>query len=248
MLFTKELVSGRDIDLREHNLGIIKQLTVDDFMGEVDIMDFIKPFYLERYWRVNRVLSEAEIPFTLFLYVSAQNNELIVELIRYLGVLYRTEHIELIDFDKEDLKLIIKKEIDGKLTPIAFVDDSNFDFLCRVIMLILCYEDPKPEKKEVYEGADDETLALFEEYEQKYKEKRRKKDTLYFEEVVREVIHMRKCNYEDVKNLTVWQLQDAYKTYMYMNNENLEWNLASSGCFEVKKIKKWQDETKIMRD
>ena len=48
MLFTKELVSGRDINLKEHNLGIIKQLKVDDFMGVIDLIDFVKPFYLER--------------------------------------------------------------------------------------------------------------------------------------------------------------------------------------------------------
>lgn len=247
MLFTKELVSGRDINLKEHNLGIIKQLKVDDFMGEIDLIDFVKPFYLERYWRVNGVLDETNIPFTLFLFMSAKQEELMSQLVKYLKMLYDTDDINLVTLGEDDFKIIVKKKVDNKLQPVAFIDDSNFDFLCKVVTLILSYEDPKPEKKEEYEGANDETLALFEKYEKEYKEKRKKKDTIYFEEIVREVIHIRRCNYDDIKNLTVWQLQDAYKTYMYMDNNELEWNLVPSG-YDVKKIKKWQDETKIMRD
>ena len=32
MLYTKQLVSGKDINLKEHLLGVIKQPIIDDFM------------------------------------------------------------------------------------------------------------------------------------------------------------------------------------------------------------------------
>ena len=73
MLFTKELISGKDIDLTKYNLGIIKQPTVDMFMGNLEITEFMKPFYFERVLKVNKVLVE-ELPFTSCLMVGRENN------------------------------------------------------------------------------------------------------------------------------------------------------------------------------
>ena len=53
MKYPKEMISGKDINLTSDNLGIIKQLTIDDFMGDIDIFDFIKPFFVVRVWDVN---------------------------------------------------------------------------------------------------------------------------------------------------------------------------------------------------
>lgn len=246
MLFTKELVSGRDINLKEHNLGIIKQLKVDDFMGEIDLIDFVKPFYLERYWRVNGVFNETNIPFTLFLFMSAKEEELMSQLIKYLKMLYDTDDINLVTLGKDDFKIIVKKKVNNKLQPVAFIDDSNFDFLCKVVTLMLNYEDPKPEKKEEINCKDKDILAEFEKFEKKAREKK-EKESIQFEEQVREVMHMRKCSYSDVKDWTVFQLLDAYKTYMLIENNRLEWSLVPSG-YEAKKIKSWINETKITRE
>ena len=70
MLFTKELISGKDIDLTKYNLGIIKQPTVDMFMGNLEITEFMKPFYFERVLKVNKVLVE-ELPFTISSIISS---------------------------------------------------------------------------------------------------------------------------------------------------------------------------------
>ena len=66
MLYTKEMVSGRDIDLSEYNLGTIKQITVDDCMGAYDVQDYAQCFFMERIWRVNGYLDDYDMPFSLF--------------------------------------------------------------------------------------------------------------------------------------------------------------------------------------
>ena len=58
--FTKELLSGKDIDLKEFNLGIIKQPKVQTFIEVVDSIEFIKPFYMVRYWNNNGAFEEVE--------------------------------------------------------------------------------------------------------------------------------------------------------------------------------------------
>ena len=74
--------------------------------------------------------------------------------------------------------------------------------------------------------------------------------TLTFEEIVRQVYHMKRCTYDDIKHLTLWQLQDTYQTYCIMDNNEKEWQLAGSGNFKInlKNIKDWKRETKTSRD
>ena len=50
MLYTKEYLTGRDIDLSKYNLGVIRQIRIDEFMNDYDyeLIDFVKPFYLEQ--------------------------------------------------------------------------------------------------------------------------------------------------------------------------------------------------------
>ena len=246
MKYTKQLVSGRDIDLTQHNLGKIKQLKVDDFMGELDVIDFIKPFYLERLWKVNNVF-EGDKSFTLFIAFSVQQPTLLDELIRYLVMLYETEKITLEAFHNDEFKITIRNDNDKM---IAVIDDSNFDVLCETIMIICNYPEPVKKEEEEIEG-DEETLKLFEKYEKEYQEKHKNDTVIDFEEIVREVIHTKKGTYDDVKNLTIWQLYDAYKTYMFMENERFEKSLVASGCYKVDKnnpIRRWQDQTKLKRN
>ena len=246
MKYTKQLVSGRDIDLTEHNLGVIRQLKVDDFMGELDVIDFIKPFYLERLWRANEIL-ESGTPFTFFIAFAMQQPELLGELLDYLTMLYKTENIKLEAFYGDEVKVVVRDKDDKMF---AIIDDDNFDVLCETILIICNYPEPEKKEEEVIEG-DEETLKLFEKYQKEYNDKHKNKGVVDFEEIVREVMHTKMGTYDDVKDLTIWQLQDAYKTYMYMENERFEKSLVASGCYKVDKnnpIKRWQDQTKLSRN
>ena len=131
--------------------------------------------------------------------------------------------------------------------PFAFIADSNFSYLSKVILEILYYDEPVAEKEDEYKG-DKELIELVKQKEKEYEEKHKDKNTVSFEETVRRVIHMRKGTYEDIKNLTIWQLQDTYRSYLFMDNEMINWQFASSGNFKVNKVNKWQDQTKTVRD
>lgn len=243
MILNKCLVTGRDIDLSKYNLGVIRQPKVEDFMGEFEMIDFMKCFYLERSWRVNGVLDENNVPFTFFLMFCNEQRKLLDSMIVSLKLIYKTDDVKFVDFGSSDVKIII--QVNGK--PVAFIDDSNFDELCKVVIKMCHQDEPKKKENETYEG-DPELVALVKQIEQEQAEKNKEKDALYFEEIVRRVIHMKKCFYDDIKNLTLWQLQDMFITYTYMTSEGISWNLASGGRHDVDKIKKWQEETKIMRE
>lgn len=242
MLNTKEMVSGRNIDLSKYNLGIIRQPKVDDFMGELDVIDFAKPFYMERVWRVNGLFDENDLPFTLFCMSVSKNPELEILLMIALRMIYVGLEVTTAKID-DSIKILIHD--DDKA--VAFIDDSNFDMLCKVVVGMMYFEEPKKTEEEKIEG-DAELIAMVKKAEQEYNEKHKNKSEMCFEEKVREVIHMKNCFYDDIKNLTVWQLEDFYRSCMFMDNYNKNYQLASSGNFKIKEIKNWQSQTKISRD
>lgn len=242
MLNTKEMVSGKDIDLSKYNLGVIRQPKIDDFMGELDLIDFVKPFYMERVWRVNGLFDENDFPFTLFCASVSKNHELEILLMIALRMIYVDLEVVVAEVD-DSIKILIH---DGE-NAIAFIDDSNFDMLCKTVVGMMYFEEPKKTEEEKIEG-DAELIAMVKKAEREYNEKHKNKSEMCFEEKVREVIHMKNCFYDDIKNLTVWQLEDFYRSCMFMDNYNKNYQLASSGNFKIKEIKNWQSQTKISRD
>ena len=144
MKYTKELVTGENINLKEFNLGIIKQPKVANFMSELDIIDFLKPFYMVRHWNNNDAFKEKELPFSIYYSLSQKNNALMLDLILYLIVLYDTKDIKLINCGDDGVKIHIKNK-DGIE---SFIDDSNFNTLSKIILEILSYDEPKKEEKE----------------------------------------------------------------------------------------------------
>lgn len=242
MLNTKEMVSGKDIDLSKYNLGVIRQPKIDDFMGELDLIDFVKPFYMERVWRVNGLFDENDFPFTLFCASVSKNPELEILLMIALRMIYVDLEVVVAEVD-DSIKILIH---DGE-NAIAFIDDSNFDMLCKTVVGMMYFEEPKKTEEEKIEG-DAELIAMVKKAEREYNEKHKNKSEMCFEEKVREVIHMKNCFYDDIKNLTVWQLEDFYRSCMFMDNYNKNYQLASSGNFKIKEIKNWQSQTKISRD
>ncbi|WP_297136117.1 hypothetical protein [Terrisporobacter sp.] len=242
MLYTKEYLSGNDIDLRKYNLGIIKQLKVDDFMKDYDLIDFVKPFYMEQSLDLKDEIHDSGIHWSYYLMMSSNENELLSLLLDSLRILYRTEDLNIKAFD-EDVKLIIKR--DNK--PIAFIDDSNFNILCKVMLEMCYFEKPEPEPE--IKG-DAELIRIKKMYDQKYGQKSKDKNVIVFEEMVRQVMHYRKLTYNDVKDWTIWFLKDVYtveclsevfdKQYLMFTNSNRK--------VDLKEVKRWQDETKLVRE
>lgn len=266
MKYGKECVSGKCVNLVKYNLGLINQLTVDELMdtsniadsicgvelldleerekivnsiNKLELIEFIKPFWMCLNLDNQDEINNNRIHFTCYLMLNNNENKLIDDLITSLYVLYRTVDINVLDID--GVKLIIKK--DGKA--IAFIDDSNFIDLCECMMELCCFDRPKGEEKI---NGNAELVEIVRRAERKHQKKQREKNELSFEEKVREVIHMKNCFYNDLKNITIWQLDDFHKTCLYRDSYDKNYQLASSGNFKIKEIKDWKEQTKIMRD
>ena len=142
--FTKELLSGKDIDLKEFNLGIIKQPKVQTFIEVVDSIEFIKPFYMVRYWNNNGSFEEVEMPFNIYYTLSQKNKSLLVDLILYLMILYDTKDIKLKNCGDKGYSIFIKSQDNIE----SFIDDSNFNVLSKIVLEIMYYDEPKKEIKQ----------------------------------------------------------------------------------------------------
>lgn len=242
MLYTKEYLTGNDIDLRKYNLGIINQLKVDDFMKDYDLIDFVKPFYMEQSLDLKDEIHDSGLHWSYYLMMSSDENRLLDLLLDSLKFLYKTDDLKPVSFG-EDIKLIIKK--DNK--PIAFIDDSNFNILCKVMLEMCYFEKPEPEKEV---KGDTELVKIAKEMERKYNQKNKDKNVIVFEEMVRQVMHYRKLTYNHVKDWTIWFLKDVYtveclnessdKQYLMFTNSNMK--------VDLEKVKRWQDETKLVRE
>ena len=174
--------------------------------------------------------------------MSSDENKLLDLLLNSLKFLYKTDDLKPVSFHK-DIKLIIKKDT----KPIAFIDDSNFDILCKVMLEMCYFEKPEPEKEV---KGDTELVKIAKEMERKYNQKNKDKSVMVFEEMVRQVMHYRKLTYNDIKNWTIWFLKDVYtveclsessdKQYLMFTNSNMK--------VDLKNVKRWQDETKLIRE
>ena len=244
MKYTKQLVSGRDIDLSEYNLGIIQQPRIKDFMEDLDPLDFLQPFFLERAWRLEGILEENNIPFTFLCLSLLKAPHLEDFFMKALDILYRGKERKIVAI-QEQTKILIYDN--GQVC--AFIDDTNFDILCEVMLYVMYQEEPKKTTQEKIDGKQ-EDIEAFEKFEKEYAEKQRKKNELCFEERVRQLIHLKNCFYENVENMTIWQFEDMYRTLNYMDSDDKTYMFASSGNFKMKldEMSPWQQKTKIKRN
>lgn len=254
MLYTKQYLTGRDIDVSEYNLGVIRQIRVDEFMHdyEYDLIDFVKPFYLEQSLDLNEEIRENKVHFTYFYLLSQEDDKVMRELINSLVFLYQ------LDDEKDDngnYKNIVLCSIEDRLVlilkkdnnPIAFIDDSNFNILSQV-MLEMCHFD-KPEPGKEVKG-DPELIEKMKKARKRYEEKHGKKNSMPFEELVRQVMYIRRLTYDEIKYWTIWQVKDVYIVESLMESSDKTYLLATNpyAGIDLKKNKNWKNETKLVRE
>lgn len=244
MKFPKQCVSGKSLDLRKYELGIINQFTVDDFMGDVDLHEFIRPFYIEQSLMLYDEIKNMNAPLLTYVSTSVSRNDkkLIEQLLKSIGYIYKTSDVKFTDID-DDFIIIVKK--DGK--GIANINDKNFHLLSDILFEILYFEKPKPEEK--LEGSP-ELVKMVREAEEEYRRKHLKDNVMTFEIMVHNVLHYRNIDYNQIKNWTVWQLKDTFMIEIYKENKQDSYLLATGGNYKVdlKKVKDWKKETKVVHD
>lgn len=258
MLYTKEYLTGRDINLSKYNLGVIRQIRVDEFMNDYDyeLIDFVKPFYLEQSLDLNDEIRNNKVHFTYFYVLSQQDEKIMQELIKSLIFLYQLdvkknkdgtfkeieEHILIADVN-DSLVLILKRN--GE--PFAFINDSNFNILGQLILEMCHFDKPEPEPET---KGDPELIEKMKKARKRYEEKHGKKNSMQFEELVRQVIYVRRLTYDDIKNWTIWQVKDVYIVECLKESSDKSYLLATNpyAGMNLKEVKNWKNETKLVRE
>lgn len=254
MLYTKQYLTGRDIDLSKYNLGVIRQIKVDEFMDsyDYDLIDFVRPFYLEQNLDLNNEIRENKVHFTYFCLLSKDGDDVFNELIKSLIFLYNLsvekndngtyKDVELCSLD-DGLTLILKRNRE----PFAFINDSNFNTLCEVILEMCHFDKPKPQEEP---KGDPKLVEKMRKARAKYEKEHGKKNQILFEELVRQIMYIRKMTYDEIKNWTVWQLKDVYVVEILNDSSEKSYLLATNPNRDVdlKKVKDWKNETKLVRE
>lgn len=255
MLYPKKYLSGNDIDLSKYNLDKVRQIKVHEFMEDYDLIDFVKPFYLEQSLDLNEEIKKNKMHFTCYYLLSQEDNRIIGELIKSLDFLYQLDikvdevgnyinlenHVSIANVE-DNLVLILKRNNQ----PFAFIDDSNFNILSQVILEMCHFDKPKPEKEV---KGDPELIEKMKKAREKYEKKHGSKNSTSFEEVVRQVMYMRKITFNEIKDWTIWQLKDVYIVETLMESSNLHYLLASNPNYSIdlKTIQDWKKITKLVR-
>lgn len=254
MLYTKQYLTGNDIDLSKYNLGVVRQIKVDEFMHdyEYDLIDFVRPFYLEQSLDLNEDIRKNKVHFTYFYLLSQEDEKIMQELIKSLIFLYRLnderdddgnyKNIKLCSID-DKLVLILKKDNN----PIAFIDDSNFNILSQVMLEMCHFDKPEPEKEV---KGDPELIEKMKKARKRYEEKHGKKNSMPFEELVRQAMYVRRLTYDEIKHWTIWQVKDVYIVESLMESSDKTYLLATNpyAGIDLKKNKNWKNETKLVRE
>lgn len=253
MLYTKQYLTGRDIDLSKYNLGVIRQIRVDEFMDsyDYDLIDFVRPFYLEESLDLNEEISNNKIHFTYFYLLSREDDKIFNELLKSLIFLYELSNERDEEGNYKDLAMC---QVDNKLgllikkndKPIAFIDDSNFNLLGKVMLEMCHFEKPKPQQQP---KGDPDKIELMKRRRAEYEKKHGNKNQILFEELVRQVMYIRKITYDEIKDWTIWQLKDVYMVEMLHDASEKSYLLAtnSNASVDLKKVKDWKNETKLAR-
>ena len=239
---------GLDIPLEQYGLGRIKQLKIIDYLSkDVNIDGFYMPFVMNDILisqldnkDVAHQLKEqmGSLTFLMTNCMNANKIEYISMLIECLKVLYRTDKVEL----GNNISIVI----DNKIR----VNDSNFDVLCNVVLESLKIDKSKMKfDKQEDKKSDlitDEMLEAKRRFLERNKGKK-KDEGLSVADISNLIIHSGLFKYEDVLNMTIYQLKNSYE--VINRKESFEINMLHriSPKFDMSKEKyeHWSEKIKL---
>ena len=142
-------LSGKNIPLKRYNLGVIKQLTLNDFIDyEMDTNEFVQPFILNKSIMLNKsdsidkVLENVKDLSFLFLYEQLTEYSIVSNLLKSLSMLYQTENVYV---DNKNIAIII---IDEANSSKYIINDDNFSILSTIVCEMMDIDKSKVTKVE----------------------------------------------------------------------------------------------------
>lgn len=245
-------LSGRNIPLNNYDLGIIKQLTLNEFIDlNTDINEFVQPFLLNKKILLNndenidKILNNIKDLSFLFLYEQLTNYPIINNLLKSLTMIYKTDDIYI---DKDKLSILINNGINGTR---CIINDDNFHILSTVVCEMMGIEKSNaPQSKLKKEMTEIENE--FERRRQKYLQmqqanKPKKSEGYTILDIANIVIHFSGFTYDEVFNMTIYQLKNSFKVLAKKDSYMVNLLHRISQKFDTSKEKfvHWTDEAKL---
>ena len=243
-------LSGKNIPLHKYNLGVIKQLTLNDFIdGDIEINEFIQPFILNKKIILNKnesvdkVLQDVKDLSFLFLYEKLTGHSVMNTLIKTLSMIYDTNKIYI---SKKRLAIIVEKNNDSWI-----IDDDNFHFLTTIVCEMMGIDkDDVQQLKPQTEMSDIE--KEFERRRQKYmrmqdSKKPKKSEGYTILDIANIVIHFSGLTYNEVFSMTIYQLKNSFKILSKKDNYTVNLLHRISQKFDTSKEKfvHWTDGVRL---
>lgn len=251
-----KLVSGNPIPFGRDYIYQKKIKEIDNEIG-IDMLDlYIYPFSLTKELiNIDEVLKKGHKLFDLILMSDLSNMgkenyyPLISILNDSLKFFFNTDMVTfnqgyqiIQDKDKYEINNL-QFIINGG----TIVNKDNFDDLADLILLTTNHKRLKVEKKEeekIEVGQSQETLEMFEEYmmlskeaEEKESKKKMEENSIPFIVNVMANRDESRPSYEDIVNLSVWQLYNSYSSGIHIESYKNTMAQRNSGQFDMSKVK-----------
>lgn len=245
-------LSGKNIPLKRYNLGVIKQLTLNDFIDyEMDTNEFVQPFILNKSIMLNKsdsidkVLENVKDLSFLFLYEQLTEYSIVSNLLKSLSMLYQTENVYV---DNKNIAIII---IDEANSSKYIINDDNFSILSTIVCEMMDIDkskvtkvEPKKEMSDIEKEFERRRLK----YQQLKQESKSNKGNEYtILDIANVVIHFSGLTYEQVFNMTIYQLKNSFKTLVKKDSymTNLLHRISQKFDTSKEKFTHWTDEVKL---
>lgn len=224
---------GLSINL-DHYLGTIYQPTLNDVIkNDVKVEDIWYPFAVDK-----KACLDGLTIFDTFilLHITEEDNKIMDNLINSLKILYKTDDVEL----NLNTQTIV---IDKKYT----LNKDNYDYLCKNIAEIFMLDLVDIQKKydeirKERERPKTERDRKIAEAKARSRRNRPKEDVFDLIDMSNYLIHSsEKYTYENVLNMTVWQIKNSFNLYNKKENYDKDKRYHTSGNFDMgkEKLKHW---------
>lgn len=238
----EKLLFGLPIKIKD--LGTIYQPTIYDYVNnDINIQTFISLFNIKIDLLIenNKGLKD----FDFFLLQKAQGEDaLINKLIKYFKLLYRTDNVNFVNIQGEDLSsigILIKVNENEKY----FINRDNYSKLAEVVSIMLGTGNNIKEKevKEELNEIDLKIAKRKKEFEKKkaereaklQKENKQDKSEITIYDLMNYIIHTdnSQFNYDNIMNLTVYQIKNTFSLYKLKENYSMYMKYKTSGNFKI---------------
>ena len=237
MISKNVLVFGMSVKL-DNNLGSFEQIKLKDLVqSDMELEELISPFVLDR--KIAEMFESKKLFYVFFLEeILKKKDGFLDSLKKSLSFIYKTENIIV---DNDNCLVIIDEKY--------ILDADNFEYLCNSICRLFMVN--RNEIQRSYDKERDNANKEETETDRKFREMRErslrnrnksKEDEVFtLTDMANYLVHcFEKYTYENIQDLTIWQLKNSFNLYQKKDGYRIEMMYRTSGSFEMKnEVKHW---------